>query len=73
VLDLYKRDDHKRFRRNLWYLPLTFNLLVTTIEDHHIFENRSNTPQMPVQYQLAITMFRFGHFGNATSVESVAQ
>jgi hypothetical protein len=28
---------------------------------------------MPVDQQLAIALFRFGHFGNSTSVESVAQ
>ena len=29
--------------------------------------------QMPLDEQLAITLFRFGHHGNAASVEAIAQ
>ena len=28
---------------------------------------------MPISYQLAIALFRFGHFGNGSSMEKVAQ
>lgn len=73
VLVDFKNHDHKRFRRNLRVLPSTFDGLVAAIEDHPVFENNSNRKQFPVEIQLAIALFRFGHDGNATSVESVAQ
>lgn len=38
-----------------------------------IFFNNAKNSQAPVNEQLAITMFRLGHNGNATSVEAVAQ
>jgi hypothetical protein len=43
------------------------------IETHSIFSNDAHVPQGPVSVQLAIAMFRFGHNGNAASVEAVAQ
>jgi hypothetical protein len=38
-----------------------------------IFSNNSCHPQTPTYIQLAIALFRFGHHGNAASVESIAQ
>ncbi|KAJ7074853.1 hypothetical protein B0H15DRAFT_925623 [Mycena belliarum] len=66
-------DDPKRFRRNLRVSPETFDELVLRIEDHPIFSNSSTSPQTPAHIQLAITLFRFGHDGNAASVEAIAQ
>ena len=43
------------------------------IETHPVFLNDANVSQGPVNKQLAIAMFRFGHNGNAASVEAVAQ
>ncbi|KAJ7093597.1 hypothetical protein C8R44DRAFT_646052 [Mycena epipterygia] len=73
VLVEFKADDPKRFRRNLRVSPETFDELVSRIEDHPIFSNNSRHPQTPPYIQLAITLFRFGHDGNAASVESIAQ
>ncbi len=36
-------------------------------------KNRSNSQQFPVEIQLAIALFRFGHEGNAASVDAIAQ
>ncbi|KAF8156741.1 hypothetical protein B0H34DRAFT_658467, partial [Crassisporium funariophilum] len=63
----------KQFRRNLRVAPSTFDALVGRIEGHSIFENQSNSQQFPVEIQLAIALYRFGHDGNAASVEAVAQ
>ncbi|KAF6746460.1 hypothetical protein DFP72DRAFT_823115 [Ephemerocybe angulata] len=74
VLGQFKENDPKRFQRNLRVSPATFDALVLAIEDHSVFHNRSYTAkQFPVEIQLAIALYRFGHFGNAASVEGVAQ
>ncbi|KAJ7724796.1 hypothetical protein B0H16DRAFT_1333291 [Mycena metata] len=73
VLVEFKTDDPKRFRRNLRVSPDTFDGLVLRIEGHPIFLNSSPKPQTAPYIQLAIVLFRFGHDGNAASVESIAQ
>jgi hypothetical protein len=73
VLVDFKAHDWKHFRLNLRVSPSTFDELVGYIQDHPIFQNRSNCPQYPVEIQLAIALFRFGHDGNAASVEAIAQ
>jgi hypothetical protein len=45
---------------------------LSKISDDPIFFNNSNNPQMPVEDQLAIALYRFGHEGNAASLQSVA-
>ncbi|KAJ7124708.1 hypothetical protein C8R46DRAFT_828519, partial [Mycena filopes] len=62
-----------RFRRNLRVSPDTFDELVLRVETHSIFLNNSPKRQTPPSIQLAIVLFRFGHDGNAASVESIAQ
>lgn len=73
VLVEFKQDDPKRFRRNLRVSPDTFDELILQIQGHPIFHNNSHRAQTPIEIQLAITLFRFGHDGNAASVESIAQ
>lgn len=76
-LDLYLTDfrhDHPdRFRKKLRVSPLVFDRLVELIENHNIFHNNSNIPQLPIPTQLAIFLVRVGHYGNASSPEYVAQ
>ena len=73
VLVAYKDEDPKRFWHNLYASPETFDALYAKIKSHPIFQNASPNEQLPVDQQLAIALFRFGHFGNDASVESVAQ
>lgn len=73
ILTHFKQDDPKRFRNNLRVSPSTFDSLEKMIEDHPIFSNDSYFSQSPVSSQLATALFRFGHDGNAASVEAVAQ
>lgn len=47
--------------------PACFDELVIAIQNHSVFQNFSNNPQMPVREQLAICLFRLGHHGNAMS------
>lgn len=72
VLFALKNTHPGQFREELRVTPLTFDTLVTAIIMDPIFENNSYHPQMPVEEQLAITLYRFGHDGNAASLQGVA-
>ncbi|KAG8911016.1 hypothetical protein FRC02_006861 [Tulasnella sp. 418] len=73
VLVDYKLRDPKRFRHNLRVSPTTFDALLRRISGHPVFHNSSNMSQMDPCYQLAVALYRFGHFGNSASVEQIAQ
>jgi hypothetical protein len=64
------REDH--FRQALRVSPQTFDTLVARLETDPIFFNNSNQPQLPVELQVAVALYRFGHDGNAASMQSVA-
>ena len=68
-----KFHDPKCFRLNLRVSSSTFDCLLEMIEMHTIFFNDTNNSQGPVSKKLAITMFWFGHNGNAASADAVAQ
>jgi hypothetical protein len=65
-----EREDH--FYEPLCINSSTFDAIVSTIEDDPIFMNSSNNLQMPVEKQLAITLYQFGHDGNASGLQAVA-
>ncbi|KAH9907672.1 uncharacterized protein B0H18DRAFT_824962, partial [Fomitopsis serialis] len=69
----FKADDPKRFRLNLRVEPETFDALLERLQDHSVFVSDGPRDQLSVDKQLAIALYRFGHFGNAASVEGVAQ
>ena len=52
--------------------PHIFQVIVELINDHLIFYNQSNHEQVPVEQQLAVTLFCMGHFGNAASLKDIA-
>lgn len=64
------RSDH--FRQALRVTPPTFDKIVAEIRDDPIFTNNSNNSQISVDEQLAVTLYRFGHDGNAASLQGVA-
>ncbi|KAJ7722966.1 hypothetical protein B0H16DRAFT_1272303, partial [Mycena metata] len=64
------REDH--FRQALRVSPQTFDTLITRLEKDPVFFNNSNQPQLPVELQVAVALYRFGHDGNAASMQSVA-
>jgi hypothetical protein len=37
-----------------------------------VFRNTSSKPQMPVEEQVAIALYHFGHDGNTASIQGVA-
>ncbi len=73
VFDYFKEDNPQCFQHNLQFSPHAFDVLVSLIQGHPTFYNTSGNEQLPVSYQLAITLYHFRHYGNAASVESVAQ
>ena len=73
LLDHWREHSPERFRRKLRVDPTTFDSLVVLIQDNSIFSNNSNCSQVPVHVQLAVFLFRAGHYGNAASPEDIAQ
>ena len=71
VLIVVKNSRADKFHKELCITPQTFDLLVSSIEDDLVFANNSNNPQMAVEEQVAITLYRFGHDGNAASLQSI--
>jgi hypothetical protein len=64
------RADH--FRQALRVSPQTFDTLVARLENDPVFSNNSNHPQLSVEQQVAIALYRFGHDGNAAGLQAVA-
>ena len=59
------------FRRHLRVNPDTFYALCRAIGDDPIFKNNSQNEQIPVDQQIAVALYRFGHFGNGTNMSDV--
>ncbi|KAJ7127999.1 hypothetical protein C8R44DRAFT_830346 [Mycena epipterygia] len=72
VLTALKDTRPDLFREELRISPYTFDRLVDTLSDDPVFTNDSRNGQMPIEYQLAIALFRFGHSGNAAGLQKVA-
>jgi hypothetical protein len=72
VLGVMKNTRPDLFRQELRVSPLTFDKLVDRIANDAVFSNDSQNAQMPVESQLAIALFRFGHSGNAAGLQKVA-
>ena len=72
LLDDYCYHFPEIFRSYICIDAECFNDLVASIQDHSVFQNNSNNPQMPVEEQVAITLYQFGHYGNAASTMKVA-
>ena len=53
-------QDHHCFLSMLRLSPTCFDILLSLIEDHPIFQNNSNVCQHPVEEQLAVTLYRLG-------------
>ena len=66
-------DHHHLFVQMLRVSPLVFAVILHLIKDHLIFHNNSNVPQSPVDFQLAVTLYRMGRFGNAASLLDLAR
>lgn len=73
VLQVLKLERPDHFREILRVSPSTFDQIVEKIKDDPVFFNDSNNPQIPIEEQLVITLYRFGHDGNAAGQAEVAR
>ena len=64
---------HHLFVQMLRVSPYVFAVILELIKNHKVFRNNSHVPQSPIDFQLAVTLFRMGHFGNAASLTDVAR
>lgn len=72
LLSAYKVNHPEIFRSYLRIYPACFDNLVAILAQDSVFNNNSSNPQMSVDRQLAIALYRFGHHGNAASTWKVA-
>jgi len=72
LLGDYKVNRPEIFRSYVRVTPECFDSILATIRDDPIFHNNSQNEQHPISEQLAIALYRFGHFGNAASALKVA-
>ncbi|KAL1937494.1 hypothetical protein VTO73DRAFT_13146 [Trametes versicolor] len=72
ILTVLKSDRPDLFRQELRVSPWTFDQLLAGIEHDPVFMNNSFNAQFPVETQLAIALWRFGHHGNAAGLQKVA-
>jgi hypothetical protein len=71
LLQLWREGNIDQYQCKVCVDPDTFDGLVERICGHHIFSNNSNVPQKPVSTQLAIFLYRAGHYSNAASPEAI--
>ncbi|EIN03293.1 hypothetical protein PUNSTDRAFT_36760, partial [Punctularia strigosozonata HHB-11173 SS5] len=64
---------HPRFVNMIRMEPRSFAMLVQLIQNHTIFQSNGRRPQAPVEWQLLITLYRLGHYGNGASVMDIAR
>ncbi|KAF7307574.1 DDE Tnp4 domain-containing protein [Mycena indigotica] len=72
LLEDWKTGFPDFFRSYLRVTPATFDALLDAIQDDPVFHNNSDTAeQLAVDSQLAVALYRFGHYGNGVSVRKV--
>ncbi|KAF8233148.1 hypothetical protein L208DRAFT_1268176, partial [Tricholoma matsutake] len=73
LLMTLKAGRPKDFCGELWVSPYTFDCLVAKISVDPVFANNSETAlQTPVEEQLAVALYCFGHDENAAGLQSTA-
>ncbi|EJD42779.1 hypothetical protein AURDEDRAFT_67179 [Auricularia subglabra TFB-10046 SS5] len=68
VLTVSRRERPDIFRSYFRVDPETFDDLLTSIEDNNAFQNDTERVQIPLDKQLAVTLYRMGHYGNGASL-----
>lgn len=72
TLNHFKLVRPDLFRRDLRVSASCFDDIVLRIQDDPVFQSNSFCKQMPVDRQLAVMLYRFGHFGNGASIHRAA-
>ena len=71
LLTDWKYTQPEIFCAHVHTTPKCFDLLLAALHTDPVFQNNSNLPQMPLDKQLAIALYCFGHYGNAISTSMV--
>jgi hypothetical protein len=68
-------DHHDPFIRMLCMTPQSFYHIISLIQDHPAFYSGSAWcgPQAPIDFQLAVTLYWLGRYGNGSGIADVAQ
>ncbi|KAI5884958.1 uncharacterized protein SCHCODRAFT_02673958 [Schizophyllum commune H4-8] len=72
LLLLGLKDHPSIFRSYVRVTPACFDALVSALKDDPVFYNNSRNEQMPLEHQLAIALYCFGHYSNAASNMKIA-
>ncbi|KAF9069640.1 hypothetical protein BDP27DRAFT_1222084 [Rhodocollybia butyracea] len=73
VLHVWKTDQPDQFCENLQLDPKTFDSLVAELQNDPIFSSGDGgRSQAPVEHQIAVALYHFGHYGNGASLQQVA-
>jgi hypothetical protein len=72
LLREHKVNHPEIFHTYVQVTPRCFDTILAAIQDDPIFHNNLQNVQHPIDEQLAIALYCFGHFGNAASVLKVA-
>ena len=73
LLDHFADHRPHLFRKKLRVDPEIFDRILEQISGSDIFIPKGNQPQLPISIQLAIFLNCAGHYGNAISLEDIAQ
>lgn len=73
VLTNLKHERPDEFRADLRITPATFDALVEQISNDPVFANNSGNPQLPIEIQLTVMLYRLGHDGNASGLRSTSK
>ncbi|KIJ49878.1 hypothetical protein M422DRAFT_246246, partial [Sphaerobolus stellatus SS14] len=71
VLGEYKTVQPELLRIFLRITPTTFDAIVDNLRDNAVFHNNSENKQLPVEIQVAVALYRIGHFGSAATIQKV--
>ncbi|GJJ11590.1 hypothetical protein Clacol_005825 [Clathrus columnatus] len=71
ILDEYKIWHPDLFRCYLHISPAAFDTLLSKLQNDEIFHNQSENNQIAVGRQIAVALYRLGHYGNAASMQKV--
>lgn len=67
-LSFFANLPPREFRQIARMSKESFERVVSLIKSHSVFANKSRYKQAPVWFQLAVTLDRFGNYGNGASL-----
>ncbi|XP_039962159.1 uncharacterized protein LOC120775856 [Bactrocera tryoni] len=72
VNNVLPRFDSGRMRQMLRIEFFEFNYILSLIKQDPVFQNKNFVPQLPIDLQLKITLFRLGSSGESASIRKIA-